>query len=505
MTFQPSENEMMLHVPAEHRARLLGHLAPRGALLEGKHEVTTYFDTPDLVLAQAGFSLRVRRSGGLRVQTASAVEGWYGLEQRRSRWEWPIEHDAPDLGLLAGTLVPDGIVGQLNGRLEPVFVTDIRRTAYGLRLGRDIEVAAALDQGSITAGTTTELISELELGLTKGAPGPFYRFVLELHATIPLTILGEGKAERGQRMRTGVAVAAHKSTDMCLSRDADVAGAFRQVAEDCLGHLVANQAAAFAGSFGGVHQMRVALRRLRSALVLFDKHLKRGRRKQLDAGLQRFGRVLGEMRDWDVFCLETLPAATAAKPGEDWAGLRKAAEAERQAAYVQLRDELAGRITTEFMLTLAAESAAEPATSALVNRSGHRSLLEQAPKMLDRVAHKVTKGGRGLKHQSEQDLHELRKSLKKLRYSVDFFGGLYDYKQVRVYVQHCKGLQEELGAMNDASVAVSLTQKLSRTDPARLSGLAEKLLHWTCQSRDGALSQLANGWHEFKGAAPFWK
>lgn len=503
MTFQSSDVELRLHVSAEHRARLLGHPALRGALPEGQHEVTTYFDTPDLVLAQAGFSLRVRQSGGIRRQTASAAGGWDGLAQRHTMWEWSIDRDAPDLSLLAGTPV-EGMVGQLDGRLEPVFVTDIRRTSYGLSLGRNMEVAAALDEGSITAGITTELVSELELGLTKGAPGPLYRLALDLHAAVPLTILGESKAERGRRMKTGAAEAAHKASGLCLSRGTDVAGAFRRVVEDCLGHLVANQAAAFAGRSEGVHQMRIALRRLRSALVLFDEHLKRRSRKSFDAELQRFGQVLGEVRDWDVFCLETLPAAAEAASGEDWAGLRKAAEAKRQAAYARLRDALAGRSTTELVLALAAESAAEPGTSALVSRSGRRSLLEQAPKMLNRVAHKATKDGRKLKQRSEQELHALRKSLKKLRYSIEFLDGLYDSKQVRAYVHHCKELQEGLGAMNDACVAGDLARRLSGTDRAHLSGSAERLVRWTHQSRNNALPRITEGWGKLKTAAPFW-
>jgi triphosphatase len=115
-------------------------------------------------------------------------------------------------------------------------------------------------------------VSELEL--RDGMLAPLYRLALDLHATVPLTIGPESKADRGYRLRTGQAPAARKAPDLDLDRDVGVPGAFREIVTAGLGHLLANQPAAAAGDPEGVHQMRVAIRRLRTALVLFGTHLK---------------------------------------------------------------------------------------------------------------------------------------------------------------------------------------------------------------------------------------
>ena len=449
--------------------------------------------------------MRVRRTGGRRVQTLKANGAANSVALRRGEWEWPIEQDEPDLGLLAQLPLDGAPPGRIDGHLQPVFVTDIRRTVCGLRLVGGTRAEAALDEGGIAAGEAREPVSELELELKAGAPGPLYRLALDLHAAVPLAVSAESKAERGARLRTGEAPAAHKAADPHLPHDADVADGMRRVVESCLGQFVANRAAALAGSPEGVHQTRISMRRLRSALMLFDAHLRRRASKRFDNRLRRLGRVLGEARDWDVFCLETLPAAAKAVPGENWVGLREAAEAERQLAHRRLRDELSGPAATGLVLELAAEGAGEPGASALLKRSAHRSLATEAPDMLDRLARKAAKRGRRLERLSEDELHALRKSLKKLRYGMDFLGGLYGHKQVKAYVHHCKELQEGLGSLNDAAVAESLAQRLGGGDPARLAVPAEAVARWGRERRAKAVRHLAGGWKEFKAASPFWR
>lgn len=85
---RPVEAELRLAVPRGQGARLLGHPALRATLAsmpEARHEVTTYFDTPDLALARKGLSLRVRRTGGRRVQTLEADGAANSVALRASR------------------------------------------------------------------------------------------------------------------------------------------------------------------------------------------------------------------------------------------------------------------------------------------------------------------------------------------------------------------------------------------------------------------------------------
>ncbi len=272
----PVETELKLVIPPGYRARLLAHPAFRAALAslpEERHEVTTYFDTPDLALMREGFSLRVRRTGGRRVQTLKASGSADGVALRRGEWEWPIEQDEPDLGLLAQTPLNGAMPGSSDGRLEPVFTTDIRRTACSLRLAGGTQVEAAFDEGRIAAGEAHEPVSELELELKVGAPRLLYRLALDLHAAVPLAVSTESKAEHGTRLRTGDPPAVRKAVDPYLPHNANVAHAVRRVVETCLGQFVANRGAVLAGTPEGVHQTRIAMRRLRSALVLFGNYL----------------------------------------------------------------------------------------------------------------------------------------------------------------------------------------------------------------------------------------
>ncbi len=161
---RPMETELKLAVPPGHGARLLEHPAFRAALAsppEEQHEVTTYFDTPDLALARKGFSLRVKRTGGRRVQTLKGGNTANSVALRRGEWEWPIEQDEPDLGLLAQLPLDGAEPGNIDGHLEPVFVTDIRRTVCGLHLAAGTRAEAAFDEGDIAAGEAREPVSEL--------------------------------------------------------------------------------------------------------------------------------------------------------------------------------------------------------------------------------------------------------------------------------------------------------------------------------------------------------
>ncbi len=162
--------ELKLIVRPEHRARLLEHPRLREAHLTARkerHEVTTYFDTPDLALEQAGLSLGVRQGNGQRTQTVRTKDPRHGVALQRAEWEWPIEQDVPDLSLLAQTPVDSTVLSGLEDRLEPVFVTDIRRASCDLRLDEYTSVEAVFDEGHIVAGGSSEAVSELQTPFRK--------------------------------------------------------------------------------------------------------------------------------------------------------------------------------------------------------------------------------------------------------------------------------------------------------------------------------------------------
>jgi triphosphatase len=253
--------------------------------------------------------------------------------------------------------------------------------------------------------------------------------------------------------------------------------------------------------------MRVAIRRLRTALVLFESHLEPHVTERFEAELKRLGQVLGEARDWDVFCLDTLPEAMDNTPAAaGWEHLlREAAETERRAAHRRVEEELGGPVLTGFVLGTAAWIEEGTARPTLLDDKGMRQRVAKlAPELLDRVAAKVVQRGKRLGRRSDEELHALRKSLKKLRYSVDDLAGLYRRKAVKAYLRGCKELQKLLGSMNDAAVAGKLANELSAGDRAGLAPAVGALATWSERRRDKARNDLSAAWATFRKASPFW-
>ena len=102
---------------------------------------------------------------------------------------------------------------------------------------------------------------------------------------------------------------------MRLKSDDPAIEALRVIIGETLGHLLTNQPAALAGDPEGVHQVRIAIRRIRSALRLFSPHLEAHARRLFEGELRRAGRTIGEARDWDVFCDEILPQVAESREG----------------------------------------------------------------------------------------------------------------------------------------------------------------------------------------------
>ena len=143
---------------------------------------------------------------------------------------------------------------------------------------------------------------------------------------------------RGYRLFEGEEATARKAPRVRLAEDITVADGFRRITGSALSHLIANTCLAERGHPEGIHQVRVSLRRLRAALLLFKRHLDRAESKSFGDDLRALGRVLGAALDWDVLVLETLADAGSEHPDAGWPQeLERAAERRRAAAASQPR------------------------------------------------------------------------------------------------------------------------------------------------------------------------
>jgi len=448
-----------------------------------RHEVTTYFDTQSKQLSGLGASLRVRRWGRRWVQSLKlrASHDPFALNE----WEWPVRGDTPELDRLAATPIAP-MVRSLPA-LEPVFVTDIQRTVRTVRQD-EATIEMALDLGCIHSGKAEEDIRELELELKEGDATAVYRLAAALHARVPMTLGAESKADRGWRLRTGRPRAAVKHANIDLPGDVTAAEAFRRIVDSALAHLMANYPAAALSDIEGVHQVRVAIRRLRAALMLFRPLLEPHAEMQFSGALRSLGRIFGEARDWDVFCGEMLVSAQEFGVAASWLNLlREPAETRRVAAHARVSAEMQAPGMTATVLGLAEWGA--PAGEAM-----DRPLRDLAPDLLKRLEHKVGRRGQHIARRADSELHGLRKAMKKLRYSIEFLAPLFRHKQVKAYLRRCKPPLKQLGALNDAVVAVALAEQLGGERRPELAPAVAALAVWATAQHAAARRHLAKDW-----------
>ena len=495
----PREVELKLAIPEDSVDALKAQLRARAADAKERHEVTTYFDTSDRVLERGGISLRVRvPDGDHRVQTLKA-DSQGGVAADRAEWEWKIKQDKPDLRLAQQVLNERGVPQAID--LEPIFRTEVDRTTRILNLDGAV-IEAAYDEGLITTGDSRQPIRELELELRSGEAVPLYRLACELHAVAPLMIETESKGVRGYRLASGAKPETHKSREASIESQANVAESFRQIVNAGLGHLLANQAAGLAGDAEGVHQMRIAIRRLRAALALFQPLLEPHATALFEDELRRIGRVFGKARDWDVFCLQILPDVLVSEHGTGWRDLLlEPATAAREAAHERFTGEIRSPAFTRLVLGLAswAEEMRVP-----VNPKPWCPIEDLGSALLDRMAAKVARRGRQIRHRSETELHALRKSLKKLRYGIDFLRPVLQPAPLKSYLHDCKKLQKTLGDINDTVTATVLAERLVKGKRLDLAPAVGALAEQLDRRRNDALDHLAKRWNAFSDQPRFW-
>ena len=268
--------------------------------VRSRNLVTTYFDTADQRLSRRGLAFRVRQSGKKFIQTLKTASVGEGAETARGEWEVELPDSTPQLTAfnepavldLTGLILPDELVA--------TFETRFKRQAMLVewpdanRLPAQIEVA--FDRGAIRAGGGEVPICEIELELKRGQARSLFELAQSLRALAPLRLQPLDKAARGYGLVTGAPPAWHKAEAVKLDENMQVEDALQRILGGCVRHWVQNEGAAQDGRDPeGLHQLRVALRRLRSALTpVQDRHRPAGargleRRAALAAGAARPG------------------------------------------------------------------------------------------------------------------------------------------------------------------------------------------------------------------------
>jgi triphosphatase len=418
---------------------------------------TVYFDTPDRVLNRAGFSLRIRHRAedNSSIQTMKSGGGAF----RRREWEWPVA------GLdLDGNRLHEvrGLPGQARdpSRLAPVFRTEVKRTRCLLAPVAGTKVELAFDEGAVVADGGSEPLSELEIELKEGSEEALLRLGLDLVRAAPLALLAESKAERGYHLADGTRPEARKPPPIEIDPERALPEAFRALSDGVVDHLLSNQPAALRGDDQeGIHQMRVAIRRMRSLLVLFERLLEPHAAGQFEDELRRLGQVLGLARDWDVFLSESLEEAAPENGDAEWTSpLRMLGRQRQQAAHQAAKKAILEPGFTRFVLAFRAWSLG--GEGALRSGLLDRPARAVAGRLLSRLADKVERRLADADCDDLESLHSLRKSAKKLRYGIEYLQAQYG-KASKRYYKRCNKVQKRLGRINDLASSTRLAGELA--------------------------------------------
>ncbi len=490
-------------------SRLFAAIAPHGVW---ERLSSTYFDTEDGALAKRGLSLRLREEAADYIQ---AVKAKNGGSASRLEYEVSIAR-AEDFPAPVGDTVIDDLVEGLIPKLIPVAGTAVDRWAAEIAYkNAKIEIAVDLGQaesrdgeGRIFAGP----LAEVELELLEGDPASVFDFARLLTDNAPLRLSGGTKLE--------TALALQDPANPTPKREKDNVDP-EMIAADVLGASLTQIAARLSElqpalidyrRAEGVHQTRVALRRLRAIERIFRRYVGTDEIARLAARAKLIASALGPARDWDVFLEETLPAAgEGAYAPEGLRALKARAETARAAAWQDAVAAVSGSEFTGFLIDVMA------AGTLMGWRDGAKKQLflparDFAPKVLDRALRKARRtAGTAIGVTDLAARHPLRIALKKLRYPIQLFRGLYPKTHRKAYMSALSELQDAFGAVNDAVVAQGLADRAAKSEGANGKG-GEGLMraagfisgYKAAEAREAA-KKIDAAWDAFEKTTPFWR
>jgi CHAD domain-containing protein len=386
-------------------------------------------------------------------------------------------------------------------------VEEFTRASCKLTLATAVVIEASIDCGSIKGGDTTEPVCELTLESKTGPAWRIYQAALELLAAERLRIEDRSRAERGFALHRGAPCPPQKAVASQLMPEMSINDAFKLLVQSCLAQFVANQSGMLdSGDPEYLHQMRVALRRLRSVFSTFARLFPDSLLAEPVGETQWLAGALGRARDWDVFVIETLPPLAAhhsSHPGI--ADVSRAAARMRASARRSARRAVTSARGQGLLLALRGWLSAETWLTAMEGTPALRAELARpiagfAQSVLAHAHRRVLKRGRHFSRLEPVQLHRLRVAAKKLRYAAEFFAPLYHERHARDYRAVLTHLQDGLGAYNDAVVLTRLAAAAS--GGARGASAYEArgiMLGWSGAMQEAGTRHLKRVWQEFRG------
>ena len=570
-----AEQELKLHVPKEAHAGVERDLL-RGRVTRMRLQAF-YFDTSDRDLVRAKIALRLRREGEQWVQTLK-MPG----ENSLSRIEINHDRPSPDLDLSVYAAEPFAAVLAKHAQaLSICYETDVQRISRQTRTDLGV-VEIALDTGLLRAGSVELPISEIEFELKRGQLAAVFALGKKWQQAHGLILDARSKSERGDRLallnaelktiseqkeerqessrRQAIAQfwAARTAENITLHPKIDAQAALAAVSAECLDQIIRNAAVLAevdtadvyqAGGPEHVHQLRVGIRRLRSAWSFFNG-IAVLPSEELRSEIKLHFAKLGGTRDDDVLKETLLPVLSAAgqpplilddgqtptdtenvtlsRPFQSWlldmlawtvlpiapvASLKTSSAIQEpqdpasvalatqvQSAVTQSVGQVAAHAAAQVAPRVALQSAVEVVATANIKVQKPLTLKEALVKKLKKWHRRLLQDGLQFAQLDIEPRHELRKRGKKLRYALQFTESLLPTARLKTYRKQLAAVQDILGEMNDLAVARDRFISLRDTQPSAWFACG-----WITSRLDALTQDACTAFKQLSRTETFWR
>jgi CHAD domain-containing protein len=429
---------------------------------EPRSLVDTYVDTEDWRFHRAGLAARLRASDGEFEGTLKTLVPAEDALRVRTEIGSPLTSSEPEALLAAESRAGSWVRSLVGAKpLRPLFTLRTHRQPYGLLIDGVPAGEVVLDETTIETSGASEPVrlKRVEVEIEAASVERARPFVDDLRTACWLTPASASKFEVGL-LAIGLAPQGLPDAGPVSLPEAPSMGqlAYAVVRRSFLAFLQSEPTARVGEDPEGVHDMRVAIRRMRAALRLFEPALSR-RAPRLRAELRWVGSQLGEVRDLDIqlgwikaWADEGTTLDTSAL-----AHLLAGLERQRDRARTKMLRCLDSKRYERLVARLTAVLRAGPPRRSPAARA---PALSAFPELIEQRQRRARKAGKKLRDDSPPDaFHRMRIQCKRLRYAVESGRDLYTTR-AEAYADVIVRLQDILGQHQDAVVAVSHLQKI---------------------------------------------
>jgi triphosphatase len=510
--------EFAFDVASHDAAWLNNRLEKFGATFRGtRHALALYLDTPDGAIAKLGLGFGLRQQDkmtlarGPRRAPALGARRWMRFVEELS--PAPHMHDVLECCLQRDAVREALALSVACAIEETLFAVQFGGAWLEIRVDR-CEIAASSQKFVVT----TARFHQISGGLTD-----FLQAVREIAGVPHLRLCAEPMLVRARRRLYADGERPIGAFAPRLGRAMDMREAFQTVAQACFDQFLLNEAAIrIAREVEAVHQCRVALRRMRTALRLFrlptGKAIEGSRAHSWRHDFKAISTLLRDARDLDVLLDEQAQPLVSKSPPVNAppaasAALLNEIKARREGAYDRLLAALSGPQANGFYLDFALWIGAGDFGAAA---DWNEPLVAFLQRRLSKTTRNLLKRGDEIETDSEEERHRTRIAAKNLRYSAEFFECLTApktvHKRFKIFIAALKEIQEILGAYNDQIVARQFFTALAQEpgthdaeDRAAVQASALALAHSAALvQQEEFLRKARRAFHSLGDAKPFW-